>query len=135
MDTRIRSRVRHAGWVLTRLLLNWIIVAVAVWAAVALVPDITVSHNSVFTYLWLAVLFGLVNAILGPILHLLALPLTILTLGLFALDRQYGPACDHGVDELEVVHQRILGGLLRCADHLDRDCRAAPDPGSEARNA
>ena len=31
------------------------------------------------------VLFGLVNAILGPILHILALPLTVITLGLFAL--------------------------------------------------
>jgi putative membrane protein len=32
-----------------------------------------------------AAIFGIVNAILGPILHLVGLPLTILTLGLFAL--------------------------------------------------
>jgi len=33
----------------------------------------------------LALLFGLVNAILGPFLRLIALPFTLLTLGLFAL--------------------------------------------------
>ena len=43
------------------------------------------SRAAVFTYLWIALLFALVNAILGPILHLLALPITVLTLGLFAL--------------------------------------------------
>ena len=67
-----------------RLLLNWVIIAIAVWAAAALVPNIEV-HGGALTYLWVALLFGLVNAILGPILHLLSLPLTILTLGLFAL--------------------------------------------------
>ena len=38
-----------------------------------------------FGYLWVALLFGLVNAILGTILRLLTLPFIILTLGLLAI--------------------------------------------------
>ena len=49
-----------------------------------LLPDVTVD-GGFFTYLWIALLFAVVNAILGPILHLLALPITAITLGLFAL--------------------------------------------------
>jgi putative membrane protein len=37
------------------------------------------------TYLWIALLFGVVNAIVGPILRLLSLPFVLLTLGLFLL--------------------------------------------------
>jgi len=37
------------------------------------------------TYLWIGLIFGLVNAIVGPILRLLALPFVVLTLGLFLL--------------------------------------------------
>ena len=37
------------------------------------------------TLLVVSLLLGLVNAVLGPLLHLVALPLTLLTLGTFAL--------------------------------------------------
>src|SRR5919202_1096126 len=37
------------------------------------------------TYLWIALIFALVNAIIGPILRLLSLPFILLTLGLFLL--------------------------------------------------
>lgn len=37
------------------------------------------------TYLWIGLVFGVVNAIVGPILRLLALPFVLLTLGLFLL--------------------------------------------------
>lgn len=69
---------------LVRVFLNWIILAVAVGIAAAALPGIEV-HGGVGTILWIALLFGLVNLLLGPILHLLALPITALTLGLFAL--------------------------------------------------
>ena len=36
-------------------------------------------------YLWIAALFGIVNAILGTILRIVTLPLTIITLGLFSI--------------------------------------------------
>src|SRR5215218_3267438 len=69
---------------LRRMAINVLVIAAAVWVAAALVPAIEVN-GGFFTYLGVALVFGLVNAILGPILHLLALPLTVLTLGLFAL--------------------------------------------------
>jgi putative membrane protein len=37
------------------------------------------------TYLWIGLLFGLVNAIVGPVIRLLSLPFVVLTLGLFLL--------------------------------------------------
>ena len=37
------------------------------------------------TYLWIGLIFGVVNAIVGPILRMLALPFVVLTLGLFLL--------------------------------------------------
>ena len=69
---------------LIRLVVNWLILAVAVGVAGAVVPAVEVK-GGFLTLLWVALLFGLVNALLGPILHLLSLPLTVITLGLFAL--------------------------------------------------
>lgn len=69
---------------LVRVLGNWAVLAAAVWVATALVPGIHVT-GGVLTYLGVSLLLGLVNAVLGPLLHLVALPLTVLTLGLFAL--------------------------------------------------
>ena len=69
---------------LIRILLRLLVLTAAIWFTTWLVPDITVT-GGFFTYLWIAVLFALVNAFIGPILHLVALPLTILTLGLFSL--------------------------------------------------
>jgi putative membrane protein len=37
------------------------------------------------TYLWIGLIFGVVNAVAGPILRLLSLPFVLLTLGLFLL--------------------------------------------------
>ena len=69
---------------LRRAVLTCVILAVGIGVAAALIPGIDVT-GGFFTYLWLGVLFGLVNAILGRILHIVSLPLTIITLGLFAL--------------------------------------------------
>jgi putative membrane protein len=38
-----------------------------------------------WAYLWIAALFGVVNAILGTLLRLLTLPLMVVTLGLFSI--------------------------------------------------
>jgi putative membrane protein len=69
---------------LQKLLIKWAILTIAVWLAAAIVPGVDV-HGGFFTIAWVALLFGLVNAVLGPFLRLLALPFTLLTLGLFAL--------------------------------------------------
>jgi uncharacterized membrane protein YvlD (DUF360 family) len=70
--------------ILVRVLINWLVLAGAIWAATAIVPGIYV-RGGFLTYLMVSILFGLVNAVLGPLLQLIALPLTILTLGTFAL--------------------------------------------------
>ncbi len=69
---------------LVRVLLSWIVVALAFVVTVRLVPGIQVQ-GGVTAYLLVAAVFGLVNGILGPILRLLTLPISVLTLGLFLL--------------------------------------------------
>ena len=65
------------------LLLRWAILAVALAVAAWLLDSITVE-GGFWGYVWVAALFGLVNAFVRPLVSLLALPLTILTFGLFA---------------------------------------------------
>jgi putative membrane protein len=49
------------------------------------IPNPDGPLGEVGTYLWIGLLFGVVNAVVGPILRLLSLPFLILTLGLFLL--------------------------------------------------
>jgi putative membrane protein len=57
------------------------------------------------TYLWIGLLFGVVNAVVGPILRLLSLPFVVLTLGLFLL----------------VVNAALLGITALITDRLQID--------------
>jgi putative membrane protein len=67
-----------------KFILRWIINAIAIFLAIRFVPGITFGSNWV-GIIWLALIFGLVNAFLRPLLKLLTCPLIILTLGLFTL--------------------------------------------------
>ncbi len=67
-----------------RLLVRWAINAIAIWAAIQLVPGIQ-HTGSAATLILIALVFGLVNALVRPFLTLLTCPLIILTLGLFVL--------------------------------------------------
>ena len=49
-----------------------------------MVPSVNID-GGILSLLGVALLFGLVNAIIGPLLHLVSLPLTLATFGLFAL--------------------------------------------------
>lgn len=64
------------------LLLRLLINAGALWAATMLVPGISFVGDT-GRFLVVALIFGLLNALVRPILLLLSLPLLILTLGLF----------------------------------------------------
>ena len=64
-----------------KLLLVWLINAVALMAVAYLLPGIAVS--SFVVALVAALVLGLVNAVIRPVLILLTLPATLLTLGLF----------------------------------------------------
>ncbi len=69
-----------------RFLIRLIINAVALYAAIYIVPGIQQPSGANWvSLLWLALIFGLVNAILRPIATLFSLPLIILTLGIFTL--------------------------------------------------
>jgi putative membrane protein len=64
-----------------RLLLAWLINAFALVAVAYLMPGISVA--SFTTALVAALVLGLINAVVRPVLVLLTLPVTIITLGLF----------------------------------------------------
>lgn len=68
-----------------KLLLRWLISAVAVVAAVLIVPGIDASGKGWVGVLIMAAVLGVVNATVRPILKLLTLPITAMTLGLFLL--------------------------------------------------
>jgi putative membrane protein len=63
--------------------LHWLVLAVALWVAAYLVPGVTVSSWPALAVG--ALILGFVNAIVRPVLVLLTLPITVLTLGLFYL--------------------------------------------------
>jgi len=64
-----------------RFLVHWLVIAVALWVTAYILPGVNVSS---WTALGVAaVVLGFVNAIVRPILVILTLPVTVLTLGLF----------------------------------------------------
>ncbi len=67
------------------LLKRWLISSLSLFAAAWLVPGIRAEGNALAVYFVMAVILGLINLTVKPILALLTLPVTILTLGLFIL--------------------------------------------------
>lgn len=64
------------------ILIRWVLFACAILVSAYIVPNVETTVPAAFV---LAIVLGLINAFLKPILLLLTLPLTIVTLGLFAL--------------------------------------------------
>jgi putative membrane protein len=89
---------------LLRLLIRFVVLALIIGLVAKIVPGIHV-HGGFGSLLWIALLFSLVNLIVGPILHLLSLPLIVLTLGLFLL----------------VVNAALLGLTALLTSQLDID--------------
>ena len=69
---------------MTKFILRWVINVIALYLAVLILPGIDLRSDLV-SILWLALIFGLVNALFRPLIQLLTCPLIILTLGLFTL--------------------------------------------------
>ena len=67
------------------LLFRWLVNSLALFVAAWLIPGIHVEKNSWTLFAVMALILGLVNAIVRPLLKLLSCPLVILTLGLFIL--------------------------------------------------
>ncbi|HEV7185574.1 MAG: phage holin family protein [Actinomycetales bacterium] len=74
-----------------RFLVRLIINALALWFTTLIVTGVTVRPYAagelatILTYLLLALIFGLVNAIVGTAIRVVAFPLYVLTLGLISL--------------------------------------------------
>ena len=67
-----------------KLLLRWVINAVAIYVAIRVVPGITAEGGWAVLFV-MGIILGLVNALIAPIVKLLTCPLILLTLGLFTL--------------------------------------------------
>lgn len=67
-----------------KLIAKLIIVALVILALPLFVPGISIASSAFGTALLVAVLFGILNAVVRPIILLVAFPITILTLGLFS---------------------------------------------------
>lgn len=69
---------------MTRFILPWVINAIALYLAILILPGIDLRSGLV-SIIWLALIFGFVNALFRPLLKFLTCPLIMLTLGLFTL--------------------------------------------------
>ena len=87
---------------LKHLLIVWASLAVAFGVTEALVPSVDIDGGAL-TYIGVAALFGLVNAVIGTVLRLLSIPLLLITFGLFAL----------------VINAALLGITAGLTDVLD----------------
>ena len=94
-----------------RFLVKVVLMAAVFWGVAQLLGGITVVPNpggplgEPGTWLWIALLFALVNAVVGPVLRLLSLPFVLVTLGLFLL----------------VVNAALLGITASLTDRLQVD--------------
>jgi putative membrane protein len=68
-----------------RILLRILINAIAIGVLILLLPEQFTTSGGILGVLMVAVIFGLVNAFIRPIIRLISLPITCLTLGLFTL--------------------------------------------------
>jgi putative membrane protein len=84
------------------LLIRWAVLAFSMWIATLVVPGITVD-GGITTYLWVALLFGLINSVFGSIIKVLTFPVSIVTFGLF----------------LFVVNAAMLSLTARWSDKLE----------------
>ena len=66
-----------------RFIVQFLVTCLALWLAAQVVPGVAFSDTT--TLLLAAVLLGIANAIVRPILTVLTFPLTIITFGLFLL--------------------------------------------------
>jgi putative membrane protein len=106
----IMRRYRSGVNTIVKFALRVVVLAVIIYAVTRLVSGITVETaggraGEAGTYLWVALLFAVVNSILGPVLRLLSLPFVVLTLGLFLL----------------VVNAALLGITAAISDRFNVD--------------
>lgn len=99
---------------MTGLLLRTFITGLGIWLAAYLVPGVTAASTGAL--IWAAIALGLINAFVRPVLLLLTLPLTIITLGLFLVILNAGMLNLAGwfVDDFDVVGfwSSVFGAII-----------------------
>ncbi len=70
---------------MTKFILRWAINAIALYLVILLLPGRIDLTSGLVSIIWLALIFGLINALVRPLISILTCPLIILTLGLFTL--------------------------------------------------
>ncbi|WP_448615024.1 phage holin family protein [Modestobacter sp. URMC 112] len=96
---------------IARFALRVVVLAVIFYAVTQLYSGIRVLGNADATlgvsgaYLWIALLFAVVNSVVGPVLRLLSMPFVVVTLGLFLL----------------VVNAALLGLTAALSERLEVD--------------
>jgi putative membrane protein len=68
-----------------RFIIRWLITAIAVAAAAWITPGITIEGNAAVAVIIIALVLGLVNALIRPLLKLFSCGMILITLGLFTL--------------------------------------------------
>ena len=79
---------------LVRLIVSIIVNGIAIGLTAAFLPGIHIQPFSYTTLLLLGIVFGVINALIRPVVNVLSLPITILSLGLWQLyaRRKIAPA-------------------------------------------
>jgi putative membrane protein len=81
---RLHPQLReNRSFVMVGFLIRAAVVAVGLWVAQQIVPGVHFSTGE--SLIWAALLLGVVNAFVRPVLVFLTFPITLLTLGLFLL--------------------------------------------------
>ena len=83
-ELAIRGTIDHMRWIL-RLLANAAALAIATWILSGITLTAPTTARKVFVLLVVALIFGVLNAIIRPIFALFTAPLILLTLGLFLI--------------------------------------------------
>ena len=81
LGSKIRKREGIVQYV--NLIVRLVAGALGFWAATTLISGVSVNGGA-WSYLWVALIFGLINGVLGSIIKLLTLPAILLSLGLFS---------------------------------------------------
>jgi len=89
---------------LIRLLIRLVALALIIGLAAEIVPGMHV-HGGFWTLVWLAILFSVVNLVVGTLARVLTLPLIVITLGLFLI----------------IINAAMLALTAGLSSHLDID--------------
>lgn len=70
---------------MVQFIIRMVINGIAIWVASLIVDGVTLDTSDILGVIIVVLVFGLVNAIIKPLFKLLALPVVVITLGLFTL--------------------------------------------------